>query len=252
MTTTTLTRHVTTDLIASQWDAVAEARLFQIQSGDDVTYHNILIPTVLELLRRSNHSDVLDVGCGVGYLSSVLAKHAEYVVGVDVSKNSIAIAKREFGDTPNITFENDRIELLATRYQGTFDVAVANMFFMDTPNLDASLSAIAQCLRSSGSLVFTIPHPCFWPRYWNYEREPWFSYSREIAVECDFRISRDPNAIGRTIHIHRPIERYISILRQCGFQIQAILEPFPDVSTMRLYPRVWDFPRYLAAQLTKI
>ena len=48
---------------------------------------------------------ILDVGCGNGYSTAIFARQAEHVLAIDYSEAMIARAKREYGATPNITFE---------------------------------------------------------------------------------------------------------------------------------------------------
>ena len=47
---------------------------------------------------------VLDVGCGKGEVARTVAQKAKKVVGIDFSPESIAIAKRAAGTTPNLSF----------------------------------------------------------------------------------------------------------------------------------------------------
>ena len=39
---------------------------------------------------------LLDIGCGIGRISDFLSKHYDKVLGIDISKRAISIAKREF------------------------------------------------------------------------------------------------------------------------------------------------------------
>ena len=67
---------------------------------------------------------VLDLGCGSGYGSEVLATTAASVVGVDVDAGALADARRGYGGA-GITFEEgDAIELLGTRLADRFDAIV--------------------------------------------------------------------------------------------------------------------------------
>lgn len=78
--------------IAKEWDAVAEARDYQIRTGKDISYQRILIPEIVKLIREANLIRVLDAGCGSGFLTELIGTQAAFVLGVDVSRVSI-----EFG-----------------------------------------------------------------------------------------------------------------------------------------------------------
>jgi protein-L-isoaspartate O-methyltransferase len=70
----------TVEGISAEWDMLAPIRFQQITSGEDITYHHILIPNLLELLPRERVAATLDAGCGVGYFTNLLADHSERVV----------------------------------------------------------------------------------------------------------------------------------------------------------------------------
>ena len=48
--------------------------------------------------------DVLDAGCGVGYGTAFLAETARRAVGVDISRDAIAYARRRYG-AHNVRYE---------------------------------------------------------------------------------------------------------------------------------------------------
>ena len=176
--------------IAREWDAVAEKRDQQIRSGADVSYNRILLPEILKLSREADWSLVFDGGCGTGTLTETLARQASDVVGVDISRRSIAIAQGSPLKGRNVRYIVSSIERFSERYDGTpFSLAVLNVMLQDTPTLRATLSAVSALLRPGGVLVATLTHPCFWPQYWGYAREKWFRYERETAIEAPFRIS---------------------------------------------------------------
>ncbi|MFY9270355.1 MAG: methyltransferase domain-containing protein [Candidatus Manganitrophaceae bacterium] len=58
-----------------------------------------------ELTRGKCYQRVLDVGCGSGLQAVRLAPHAEEVVGVDLSKELIEVAKERCKGYPNVRFE---------------------------------------------------------------------------------------------------------------------------------------------------
>jgi hypothetical protein len=58
------------------------------------------------------------------------------------------------------------------------------MTLMTAPDLRAFAKALATLLQARGRFVAILTHPCFWPRYWGYEEEPWFHYEREIFIEA--------------------------------------------------------------------
>ena len=235
----------TTDQIAVQWDELAHARFAQISSGEDISYNHVLVPEIFHLLDKSKLDKALDIGCGVGILSNELSHLSNHVTGIDCSGVSIKLARENFGSKNNLSFVHEKIETFAERERNCYESAVCNMFFMDSINLDLSLKAIRKILRPQGQMVFTICHPCYWPRYWNYENEPWFNYHKETYIEADFTISLSRGSIGKSVHVHRPLQMYIELLQMNGFFIKELREPMPEEEVMRKYPRPWEYPRFL-------
>lgn len=227
--------------IAREWDAVCQDRARLIIDNDDYSLVGVTSPAIIDTISKYTDSEkkikILDVGCGTGYLTHELSKSFSNVVGIDISAKSISVANSLY-HMNNLIFQISSIQDYT--YLEHFDFCTANMVFMTDPHIADSLNTIKELLGPSGMLVFTIPHPCFWPKYWKYEEESWFQYNKEIFIESDFSTSLS-TTIGKTTHIHRSIEKYCGIIHEAGFSIEDIMEPYP-VSTpppnyKYLYPR---------------
>ena len=238
------------DDLRTEWDRIAFVRQQQIESGKDLSFRYVLLPTILELLDGCDLTKVLDVGCGTGEPTKVLAGIAKWVAGVDVSSRSIEIAQSTHHELPNVAFYADSVEDFAhKRNRHSFSAAVANMTLMTCLDLDSLVEAIAKLLIPGGCLVASITHPCFWPHYWGYANADWFRYDQEMVIEAPFRISRAQTRFTTT-HVHRPFSSYAKTLFQQGFVIDQLIEPYPDDSIQSLYPARWDFPRFLVFRAT--
>ncbi len=243
-----------TDIIR-EWDIIAPIRDEQIETGQDLSFHHILMPTLLELTQiMPKDSVVIDCGSGTGRITRELARTFRRVIGVDMSSVSIDIAKRHYEFVNNLVFVNTTIEKYAETYVGPrYNVATANMTMMDMLSLESGLQAINTLLVPGGIFSFTITHPLFWPKYWKYDNKKWFEYSKEIIIEAPFIISSQREELAPvTTHIHRPLCMYADKLRRAGFLIVQILEPMPNSKAHDAYPKRWKFPRFLAMQCVKI
>ena len=93
-----------------------------------------------------------------------------------------------------------------------------------------------------------IPHPCFWPKYWDFEKAPWFDYNREIYIEHDFSISL-VKSLGKATFIHRPLEMYISAIADADYYIEGLKEPYPYTAVPGEY--IYEYPRFLLIKCKK-
>lgn len=237
--------------IEKEWDAIAPIRDIQISQGKDISFLEVLLPALEKLTINSDLSNVLDVGCGVGFVTEVLSIKASSVTGVDLSKRSIELAQKRLKNTHHAHFFYGSIEEFAQKtVPQSFSLAVANMTLMTALDLMSLLRSVAKLLPIGAHFVFTITHPCFWSHYWGYDTAEWFHYGQEIVVEAPFKISLDVADVVTT-HIHRPLSQYINSLIEVGFLIEAVLEPLPPFDTNPEYLHNWKQPRFLAIRCVR-
>lgn len=206
--------------ISDEWDKVSPVRQRVIDENKDISLINITAPAILEEVAKTLPNTILDVGCGTGYLTHRMANYTKKCIGIDASKNSIALARARYSAN-NLLFFHSAIEEIELGMQ--FDLCVANMVFSCDPTWIASVKHIYDLLNPNGRLLVMLPHPCFWASYWRIREEPWFSYNEELYIEHDFSISCAKD-LGRATYIHRPISTYINGLISCGFVIAELQE----------------------------
>ena len=100
----------------AEWNENALLRHRQIASGRDLSYENILVPTIFQMVGDTSGKTIIDVGCGEGDLAARLADNSEKVVGVDPAGKMIEIARKEHGHLENVEFVNSTIEALCGKY----------------------------------------------------------------------------------------------------------------------------------------
>lgn len=99
--------------------------------------------------------DVLDIACGEGYGSAILAAVAKSVMGVDASLETVIHATEQY-ERPNLRFKHgDALHLpLAAE---TIDVVVSFETIEHLREHDAFLSEIKRVLRPGGTLIVSTP-----------------------------------------------------------------------------------------------
>jgi 2-polyprenyl-3-methyl-5-hydroxy-6-metoxy-1,4-benzoquinol methylase len=102
---------------------------------------------------------VLDVGCGVGYGSDILARAgAASVEGVDVDEAAVAAAAESFGsDTVRFT-RADALERLRSLEPGEVDVIVSFEALEHLGDATAALDAVRELAAGGVKLILSVPN----------------------------------------------------------------------------------------------
>ena len=124
--------------VQAEWDALCNIRQDAIDSGKDFSLMAVTAPCIINELDVPNNG-ILDVGCGTGYLTSLLATYTTRCVGIDVSDASIDIAKSRYSDSSAV-FTVSSIGNFNTDIR--FDICVANMVLSCDPDCEQSLQSI--------------------------------------------------------------------------------------------------------------
>src|SRR2546430_4734870 len=109
------------------------------------------IPPLLDAAEVSAEMSILDVGCGPGYVSAAAAKRGATPIGLDFSREMIAIAKKMF---PHIEFREGDAQQLPFS-DASFDRVVANFALLHLANPERAMAEAKRVLKSGGRFAFT-------------------------------------------------------------------------------------------------
>lgn len=231
--------------LVGDWNRLAVERNRQIASGEDISFHHVVVPTALALLGGCNTSTIVEIGSGTGQFTKRLAALGGHIFAVEPSEVSLRLAKDNCSANMNVSFFECPIECAMEELRNkNVTSAIAVMTLMTAPNLHAVARSLSDILPPDTRFVAVMTHPCFWPLYWGYHDKKWFSYKKEIFVEAPFTISRRVTEI-LTTHIHRPLGQYLSTFFENGFHLENLVEPIPSPEVQKLYPEPWRFPRFI-------
>jgi SAM-dependent methyltransferase len=110
--------------------------------------------------RLARHKRVLDIGCGEGYGSCVLAQAAVSVTAVDISREAIEAARAKYV-APNLAYEQSSgtcIELPPS----SFDLIVCFEVIEHLEDWPALLSEAKRLLAPGGQLVISTPNRLYY------------------------------------------------------------------------------------------
>jgi len=221
-------------------------------------------PFLLDLCEPISGCNVLDLGCGEGYVSRELMKrNASGTLGIDVSENMIAQARKQQ--------ETDRYEGLeyavADLREGDnicferFDLVVAVFLFnyMTLSETRRTMQQAFSVLGSGGRLVFAVPHPAL--PFLKKDRFPF--YFETSGGYFSGRNNRFPGEIwrrdGSPVNVqcvHKTIEDYFHCLKDAGFRLMpAVHELRITEEHVRQDPNFFgpllDLPLHLAFEVEK-
>lgn len=100
---------------------------------------------------------VLDIACGEGYGSALLADHAHHVTGVDISELAISHARDAYGARRNLVFLEGSATAIPLE-DASFDIVVSFETVEHLMEQEAMLAEIRRVLAPDGVLVLSSPN----------------------------------------------------------------------------------------------
>ena len=178
---------------------------------------------------------VLDLGCGYGWhCQYAMEYHAQYVLGVDISKRMLETAKQKHAH-PQIEYRQIAMEDL-TLEPDSFDVVFSSLALHYVKDYEQLVQHIANWLTKGGNFVFSVEHPVFT----SYGNQDW--YYDENGNILHFPVDRyfyegQREAVflqEKVVKYHRTLTTYLETLMKHGFMIQHVVEPQPPLEMMNM------------------
>jgi SAM-dependent methyltransferase len=236
------------------WDANAPVWIELSRAGFDVYRDLVNTPAFMEMLPDVEGKFGLDLGCGEGHNTRLVAGCGADVVALDVSRPFVHSAA-----------EHERSDPLGIRYvlgdgsflpfaSGSLDFVTAFMSLMDVAHPEGALQEIARVLRPRGFVQFSVAHPFTTTpiRRWidsdTGEREALAigDYFYEGPLEETWIFGAAPEELRqqrRPFHIvyaRRTLASWLNAVIRAGFAIEAVAEPRAPEKTAGRHPEVAD------------
>ena len=252
--------------VRDNWNANAVSWNASIGDEGDDNRRYLSDQVMLEMLGEVRELEVLDVGCGNGYLCRKLAKLGAYMTGIDLSESMIEIARRnESQELLRIKYIQHSATNMSTIDSASFDRVVSNYVLMDVLDHLAVLQEIHRVLRPGGGGVIVISHPCFFcgPASWDFSAPDSPRYEDRIGYRVDKYFQRGPimsdawQGFNPVLSYHRTLSDYWQAFNQTGFRLDCFKEPsISELGREKLcswnLDEVQRIPYSCAFQLTKI
>jgi SAM-dependent methyltransferase len=236
-------------VVAAAWDKNSCDWIAYVRSGRDVLRELLHDPTFFDVFLSDLASlKVLDLGCGDGHSTRLLARRGVRMTGIDISRRLIGSAKLTENAKPlGIEYHVCSFTSIGLFANESFDAAISTMALMNSPNLKKAANSAFRILRPGGTFFFSVLHPCFWTRtsrwigedavrkegllvsnYWS--NQPYIEKSYfNLGSESD----TSPFLIPRFPYL---LEDYINGMAEAGFRITRMLEPRPTAKAAMKYP----------------
>ena len=219
------------------WDELSD--WYDKKQGEegDLWHRAIIDPSMMKMVGDCRGKEILDLGCGNGYLSRRLARSGAAVTAVDASPKMIRNARaHDHGDAGVRYLRADANDLEGVP-SGELDLVFANMSLIDMADAEGAMGEAARVLKPKGRLLASICHPCFDTMSnsgWTAEK----LINRPAVVSRKVRGYRKPfseqvpwnigaRRLQYTTGYHRPLGWYARALSSKGFAITALEEPEP-------------------------
>jgi len=241
--------------VGRYWNDNADAWTKLSRAGYDTYRDTINTPAFLETLPEVRCLLGLDIGCGEGSNTRLVAERGARMTALDVAEQFVGHAKAtEDADPAGIDY------LVASGVETpfrdeAFDFATAFMSFMDIPETDRVIAEAFRILKPGGFLQFSISHPCFdTPHCRNLRNEKGLTYAKEVGgyfqtkngdvSEWLFSAASPEAREGlppfRTPRFTRTLSQWLNLLIDTGFLLERVGEPRPSDETVRQHPNVQD------------
>ena len=241
--------------VGRYWEGNAEAWTQLSRQGCDVYRDYLNTPAFLGMLPDVSGLRGVDIGCGEGHNTRLLAGRGARMTAFDICPTFVRHAREREAEEPLGIEYQVASAVEAPFADATFDFATGFMSFMDIPETGRVIAEAYRILKPGGFLQFSISHPCFVTPKWRWIRD---EQGRRVAMTCgDYFDARQgdvedwifsaANAEQRAEWPKFKIPRFLRILSEwvnllvdVGFRIERMVEPTADDEMVRRCPDVDD------------
>lgn len=205
-----------TDRIRHCWQVNADPWVAAIEQGQIESRTAVTNQAIIEAVLAARPKQVLDIGCGEGWLVRALAQHNISACGVD---GSAALLEAARARSQHSFYQREYHEITADSLPGRFDCAVCNFSLLDRTGVEYLFASLPALLETGGRLIIQTLHPANIGQH-DAGNEGWRDGSWQ-GFSIDFR---DPAP-----WYYRPTAGWLQLFRESGFDEIEVTEPVhPD------------------------
>ncbi|OHD56366.1 MAG: hypothetical protein A2Y33_12220 [Spirochaetes bacterium GWF1_51_8] len=242
-------KNLTAEETGRYWDGNADAWTELVRAGYD-HYRDLLnTPGFFSILPDIKGKLGLDIGCGEGHNTRLLAKVGAKMTALDISERFILHARgRENIETLGIAYLASPAQTLP--FDGdSFDFVTAFMSLMDMPEIERVFGEVFRVLKPGGFFQFSILHPCFITPT---RKNVFDTAGKVVAAELAGYFDGDKCSVDewmfngapanrpvdkfRIPYYHRTLSEWLNIALGSGLTLEYCHEPCPGEEVAEKYP----------------
>ena len=201
----------------------------QVVEDEDSYQAQVIAPNLVRLVGDIKSKNILDLACGEGYFTRLLASSGGECTGVDISKELIALAEKKDKKSKYIvTASHDLSQVPKT----SIDTVICILALQNIEKIKETILAVSETLKKSGTFVFVLNHPSFRnPKQsdWHFDtsRKAQGRVTYEYMTQSKIKIDMTPGQQNTrkkefTISFHRPLQFFVKELTKSGFVITGM------------------------------
>jgi ubiquinone/menaquinone biosynthesis C-methylase UbiE len=208
--------------VASWYDGLLE-------DGKDTYQSELILPNLLRRLGDVSNQHILDLACGQGFFTQAVGERGGDMVGVDISKELITIAKEKGGK--RITYFVCEAKDLSMLNTASFDKVFCVLALQNIKEIPEVFAEVSRVLKKGGMYYFILNHPAFripQKSAWEFDQKAGIQYRRIEGYLSEHTTSivmhpgdkKSPS----TLTFHRPLQYYVKALEKAGFILTHLEE----------------------------
>ena len=210
---------------AKQWDQA-------IGEEGDIYRKYITDPCLLEALGNVKGLDVIDIGCGNGYLCRKLESKRAHITGIEINEKMLSIA-RKYSKSNKIKYVLASATDLSLLGQAQYDRIIFNHVLASVKNCQKAILEASRILRSDGFIYIMTSHPCFsvGTRCWHFDvvdtprKEEASKYCIDQYFSKKTYMINSWQDFSLIPYFHKTLEEYWTIFKNSGLIVENFIEP---------------------------
>jgi len=249
---------------AWSYNNYAEKWAKKMSDGGDSAHKYLEKPAMYKKLPDLKNKSVLCIGCGSGEeCNHIKSLGAKKIVGVDISKELINQAKKNYPDIEFYVMDMEKLNFP----KSSFDFVYSSLVLHYIKDWIKVLKNIHKVLKKNGTFLFSTHHPIRWgaeKKKFRNKRSVLIGYTKynnekRYEIYGDYLNARKVKDTWfdefEISYHHRPLSSTIKDILSSGFKIIDFIEPKPINTVKNKDRRFWDIrqkiPLFMIFELKK-